>query len=75
MKTYEQQALEDCDKLDKVITSCKNKEQLKGAFAYFKLWKKKYEFWLEQVNNASFRYREGKAIGMMKIQLQNYDSK
>lgn len=72
LSELEQRMVEDCDKLDKVILSCDSKEHLKGAFKYYNLWKKKYEFWLEKVNNASFRYREGKAIGMFKAKIQIY---
>lgn len=43
MTEFEYQAQKDCDKLDKVLESCKTEEQLQNAYRYFQLWYKKYE--------------------------------
>lgn len=33
---------EDCKKLERVIESCKTRDQFKSAWAYYNLWEKKY---------------------------------
>ena len=39
MKQFE----ESCEKLEKVVLSCKTKKQLGSAWNYYKLWEKKYD--------------------------------
>ena len=34
--------MDDCEKLKKVVQSCKTKEQLMTAWKYYKLWDNKY---------------------------------
>lgn len=36
------QFITDCEKLQKVVTSCKSEDQLRSAWRYYKLWEKKY---------------------------------
>lgn len=72
IKDVEKQAVIDCDKLDKIILSCKNKNQLKTAFNYYKLWRNKYNDFIFVFNNPGFNYRDGKACGMLILLLNQF---
>jgi hypothetical protein len=53
------------DKVEKVILSCKTKEQLKGAYEYYKLWEKKEDWGLNKVKNINLNMKAMLFIGLI----------
>lgn len=65
-KAY-QKMLEDSNKVEDVIKSCKTKQQVKVAFNLYKLFNRKYDNHYNQ--NYNYWYLCGRLIGMVMRQM------
>jgi len=61
----------DIEKLEKVILSCRTKDHIKGAYNYYKLWQKKYKYYiLDNPTSNIFQHENSRSLGLLRGMLE-----